>query len=237
VRSCDCADSWKEVTTVDEMSGSGDLELAELRSFAPEGRDEVSWESPPEDLWDRISAALDDPGPVSAPGPITGPRPPAGGASVRDIGTAPGGRDPRAAGRRRPGSSWLLAAAASVAVLAFGGWWLARGSTPDVLAATALERLQDVGRGEVELVDDGGSLRLRLDTEGLEAEDGFLEVWVIDPEVSQLVSLGPLRQDGVYELPDGLDPEAFPIVDVSVEPFDGDPTHSGNSVLRGQLEF
>jgi anti-sigma-K factor RskA len=225
------------VTTVDETSGSENLELVELRSFAPDGRHEVSWETPPEDLWDRIFAAVDEPGPVSAPDPATGSSTPGGGASARDIGTAPGGRDSGAAGRRGTRAPWLLAAAASVAVLAIGGWWLGRGSSPDVLAATPLERLQDVGRGEVELVDDGGSLRLRLDTEGLEAADGFLEVWVIDPEVSQLVSLGPLRQDGVYELPDGLDPEAFPIVDVSVEPFDGDPTHSGNSVLRGQLEF
>ena len=60
---------------------------------------------------------------------------------------------------------------------------------------------------------------------------------MIDPEVSQLVSLGPLREDGLYDLPAGLDPEAFPIVDVSVEPIDGDPTHSGDSLLRGQLQF
>jgi hypothetical protein len=54
--------------------------------------------------------------------------------------------------------------------------------------------------------------------------------------VSKLVSLGPLRRDGVYDLPAGLDPAAFPIVDVSVEPIDGDPAHSGDSVLRGELE-
>jgi hypothetical protein len=55
--------------------------------------------------------------------------------------------------------------------------------------------------------------------------------------VSKLVSLGPLRPDGVYDLPAGLEPEQFPIVDVSLEPIDGDPTHSGDSLLRGQLEF
>jgi hypothetical protein len=51
------------------------------------------------------------------------------------------------------------------------------------------------------------------------------------------VSLGPLRPDGSYDLPPGLDPEQFPIVDVSVEPLDGDPAHSGDSRLRGQLRF
>jgi anti-sigma-K factor RskA len=80
-------------------------------------------------------------------------------------------------------------------------------------------------------------LQLRLSTNDLDAGDGFLEVWVISPDVTQLVSLGPLRNDGVYDLPSGLDPAAFPIVDVSVEPIDGDPTHSGASVLRGELTF
>ena len=82
-----------------------------------------------------------------------------------------------------------------------------------------------------------GQLQLRLDTADLDAGDGFLEVWVIDSAVERLVSLGPLRPDGVYDLPAGLDPAEFPVVDVSVEPIDGDPTHSGNSVLRGVLEL
>ena len=76
-----------------------------------------------------------------------------------------------------------------------------------------------------------------VDTTGIDAGEGFAEVWLIDTEVEQLVSLGPLRSDGRYDLPSGLEPEAFPIVDVSREPLDGDPTHSGDSVLRGQLEF
>jgi len=40
-----------------------------------------------------------------------------------------------------------------------------------------------------------------------------------------------------YDLPDALDPHAFPIVDVSVEPADGVPAHSGVSVLRSALQF
>ena len=105
------------------------------------------------------------------------------------------------------------------------------------MAATALAPLGDAGEGSAELVDSDGSLQLRLSTNDLDAGDGFLEVWVISPDVTQLVSLGPLRADGVYDLPRGLDPAAFPIVDVSVEPIDGDPTHSGASVLRGELTF
>ena len=74
-----------------------------------------------------------------------------------------------------------------------------------------------------------------VETRGLDAGDGYLELWLIDPTVSRLVSLGPLRADGIYDVPAGVDPAQFPIVDVSVEPVDGNPTHSGDSVLRGQL--
>ena len=73
--------------------------------------------------------------------------------------------------------------------------------------------------------------------QGLEAGDGYLELWMIDPSVSKLVSLGPLRDDGVYVLPASVDPAEYPIVDVSVEPVDGNPAHSGASLLRGQLDL
>ena len=40
----------------------------------------------------------------------------------------------------------------------------------------------------------------------------------------------------VLDLPEGIDLAEHPIVDVSVEPLDGDPTNSGVSVARGVLE-
>jgi hypothetical protein len=131
-----------------------------------------------------------------------------------------------------------LAAAAAVLAIAVGAWMLRDdGDDAVVVASATLERLQGDGSGTAELVDTGDALQLRLDTEGLDGGDGFLEVWVIDEGVTQLVSLGPERSDGVYDLPPGLDPQAFPVVDISAEPLDGDPTHSGESLLRGQLQF
>ncbi len=106
-----------------------------------------------------------------------------------------------------------------------------------LVSAVEIVRFGYSADGLAELVERDGSLELRLSTSGLDAGDGFLEVWVINTEVTQLVSLGPLRTDGIYELPPGLDPSSFPIVDVSVEPIDGVPAHSGVSVLRGQLAF
>jgi anti-sigma-K factor RskA len=187
---------------------------------------DVVWETPPDDLWDRISAEAHMPSSPSAVAP------------VHDLSAARDASTERR-GRSTGPLTWILAAAAAVVVIAVGGWLVSSPEDePTVVASSTLDQLQDVGAGSAELIDRDGTLQLRLDTSGIEAGDeDFLEVWVIDPEVSQLVSLGPLREDGLYDLPAGLDPEAFPIVDVSVEPIDGDPTHSGDSLLRGQLQF
>jgi anti-sigma-K factor RskA len=205
-----------------EHESAGEDDLAELRAFARRaGPDDVVWESPPDGLWDRIAAQAG-----IAPDGATVVRP--ADAVVRSL------RSPRPRG-----APWLLAAAAAVIVVAVvAGLAISRDGSddPTVLATTPLERLGDSGDGRAELVDVDGSLQIRIQTTGLDPGDGFLEVWVIDPQVSKLVSLGPLRRDGVYDLPAGLDPAAFPIVDVSVEPIDGDPAHSGDSVLRGELK-
>lgn len=214
------------MTDVHGAGGSqaeGDAELAELRSLVagadPQDLGEMSWETPPDGLWDRIAAEAG----VEA-----------GGAAVPLARV----RERRAGRARRP--RLLVAAAAAVVVIAaVAGTVLATSGNddPSLVASTSLEPLGAAGAGTAELVDDDGDLRLRVETADIDPGDGFLEVWVIDPEVSKLVSLGPLRPDGVYDLPAGLEPEQFPIVDVSLEPIDGDPTHSGDSLLRGQLEF
>jgi anti-sigma-K factor RskA len=198
-----------------DLGGTGELdELAALRSLARGiGIDDdhrlEPLDEPPVDLWHRIAAE-------------TGTD-----RTVVPLAT-----------RRPPRRTVVLAAAAAAAVVAVAATALAvgRDGEPEILATATLDRLGPAGSGSAELLDDDGQLRLRVDTAGLDAGDGFLELWVIDTEVQRLVSLGPLRADGLYDLPDGLDPAAFPIVDVSVEPIDGDPTHSGDSVLRGQLD-
>ena len=54
---------------------------------------------------------------------------------------------------------------------------------------------------------------------------------------SELVGLGSFRvgDDGAatLKLPLPMDPDAFQYFDLSLEPGDGDPGHSGVSVLRG----
>ncbi len=89
--------------------------------------------------------------------------------------------------------------------------------------------------GEFVRADQGAELH--LDLSSLPPRDGaFYEVWLLDLDHGRLLSLGPARPDGTYALPPGTDVGEYPTVDVSVEPDDGDPGHSGTSVLRGPVQ-
>lgn len=233
--------------------------LAELRALGSRlPASPTDWEQPPAGLWERIAAEAGVPATSSTEEPSTeatdddvvrpsefpsaptfAPTTTAPATSVPDqptTPTAPATVTDLASRRRIP---WVLGAVAAAVLLVVGIVAVVRkpAAEPAVLASVSLERLGDSGSGTAKLVDADGELRLRVDTADLDPGDGFLEVWMIDTEVSKLVSLGPVRPDGTYDLPPGLDPEQFPVIDVSVEHFDGDPTHSGDSVLRGQLTF
>jgi hypothetical protein len=41
---------------------------------------------------------------------------------------------------------------------------------------------------------------------------------------------------GTFTVPPGVSIEEYPVVDISLEPYDGDPGHSHESLLRGTLE-
>ena len=81
-----------------------------------------------------------------------------------------------------------------------------------------------------------GQLELHVDVSDI-AQDGYLEVWLRDEEATRLVSLGVATSHSTtVDVPDGLDLEQFPVVDVSHEHFDGDPAHSGDTLLAGTME-
>lgn len=140
---------------------------------------------------------------------------------------------------------WVPAAAAAVvAVVSLGivATIANRGPDETVLALTSLDAIGPAGGATAELVEVDGELTVHVHTPGLTspdvtAGDGYFEVWLLDATASELLSLGPAVADGVYSLPEGFDPATLPVVDVSVEHFDGDPTHSGDSVLRGVLDI
>ena len=70
----------------------------------------------------------------------------------------------------------------------------------------------------------------------LDGGPGFVEVWLLDAETGGMVSLGVLDGDhGSWAVPADLDLSAYDQVDVSREPYDGDPAHSQVSLARGRL--
>jgi anti-sigma-K factor RskA len=66
---------------------------------------------------------------------------------------------------------------------------------------------------------------------------GFYEVWMMR-DATHLVALGSFRvgADGRarVDLPVTASPRRFPVLDISREAADGDPAHSGHSVLRSR---
>lgn len=224
-------------------------EVASLRRVVLVGRTVTAEDvptPPPAAVWDRIQAELGlgatqrPAGPAAPPpGPMpTGPTPTTGGAAVVDLATR------RGEGRRRRLSAGWLAAAAAVGLVfgAVGGaWWAGRAGepAPTVLAAASLDPLpgwEAAGNAVLEEQADGTRVVV-VDVEGDLGADGYREVWLLAPDVSGMVSLGLLEgSEGRFVLPAGIDVGAFPVVDVSEEPFDGDATHSGNSIVRGTLE-
>jgi Anti-sigma-K factor rskA len=198
--------------------------------------DPVELVEPPPDLWARIESAT---APADRSELPEGQSPTAGtGAGGASIGLGRR-RTRRRAARRRP-VVWLSVAAAVLLVVVAATLLSRDGRDDDVVASAELEQLVETGTAEATLVRlDDGQYRLDLEVDGVEPDGGFLELWLLGPgdgtDDLRLISLGVVNQSGSYPLPAGLELSAFPIVDISTEPFDGDPSHSGNSLLRGEL--
>ena len=95
--------------------------------------------------------------------------------------------------------------------------------------------------GTATIVEDDGTTRLDIDFDAeLAGAVETYELWIIDTDINQMYSLGEIESTGAgdqrsYEIPDGVDIRDFPIVDISLEPDDGNPAHSGDSHFRGVL--
>lgn len=142
--------------------------------------------------------------------------------------------------RRRPLLLAVAAVAAGAVVGAGAVAVLQNQDDGEPVAAVALDPLAEnaaSGRAEVIEHSDGSRvIEVDLDAPDL-GNGGYYEIWLIDQEVVGMVTLGVVRPGSqTVELPAGLDLGQFPLVDVSVESLDGDPTHSGVSVARGQLD-
>jgi hypothetical protein len=151
---------------------------------------------------------------------------------------------PRARWRRL-----LVPAAATAASLAAGLilGLAASSPAPVTLAQIPLTPLapgDPATSGTADVVESGGVRRVIIEvtepTRGTAGE--YLEAWLMDTDGRQLYSLGALtpepddtRYHGTFRLPPDPQLTAFDTVDVSAERFDGNPTHSGASLLRGRM--
>jgi hypothetical protein len=226
VRSCrHCSDEVESLRPV----------VALGRALQPE---DVVRAQPPALIWDRIAAET---GVHSAPGAEMMPAGPPTGLPARLPGPAgsrsSGDGRSAAAGNRR--LAWLVAAAVVGALVGAAGtlgWKSLQGSGSDVVESATLRPLpakQGTGSAEVRDVADGRELSVRITAP--RPPRAYLEVWLMsDPR--HLVSLGALESSsGTFALPPGLDLARYKIVDVSVEPYDGNPAHSADSLVRGSL--
>ena len=196
--------------------------------------------SPPPRVWDAIRAEIDT-------GVETGSRTDAAADAERP--PAPVTRiDSRKASRSRMPTSWLLAAACVVGmVLGVGGATIANrlAGEPDpseITVASAslapLDSAQTVGVASLLDRDDG--LRVEVPDLALDPGEGYLEVWLINRDLTRMISIGVLPVDAAgIALPvsQRLIDEGYVIVDISLEPFDDQPAHSGQTLVRGELSI
>lgn len=139
---------------------------------------------------------------------------------------------------------WLVAVAAAVLGVVLGGAGVAllmgQESTADLVAQADLEPIDYAGitgTATVERTGTGATLTVSVPDLPAADADGYYEVWMATPDTTTMVAIGTLNagETETYPLPAGMSASDFPVVDVSLEHFDGDAGHSATSVVRGTL--
>jgi len=180
------------------------------------------------------SSALRDAASLEFPAPDLPPLP-ANALASRTGGLPP---PPSVRRNRRRRGRWLLGAAAVLLALALGIGGLTAG------------RDRDAGRGQTVTLAapaaGGPSAQVRMRGAGddqvmtMTARDlprppagAWYEVWLVG-DTGELFPVGVLAPDGegIWSLPADV-AARYRAIDVSLETADGDPSHSGRSVLRG----
>ena len=221
-------------------------EIEALRSTVSVARSsigEAELLTPPARVWQSVRAELglsaDLEPPMVAPA-----------AAVQQGGAAPAPAPPvslDAARERRSGIRRLvvpIAASAAAAALVAGGvlWWGAAAprDAGQLIASAQLDALPawPAASGQATVAERADGERVVQVSLDAEVGDGVVrEVWLLTENVDGLISLGLLTgSTGEFVVPASVDLAEFSVVDISAEPLDGDPTHSGDSIVRGALD-
>lgn len=210
-------------------------EIADTLRFL--AHDPVTWVEPPAGMWSRIQQALSAAEP--ALGTTGDQRSPGSVGSVRQLHTTREERPrPRNITRR---SLLAVAAGGLIAGLGLGAisWQQLDSRRGDVLATaelTPLDAPDQLGSAQVLRTPAGLELRLAA-ARPFEVQSGYIEVWLINRDGRRMVSVGVYSGQSTESFPITADllQQGYVVVDLSREVFDDDPTHSGNSLVRGQL--
>lgn len=194
--------------------------------------------TPPDRVWESIRSELS----LSTPMPDDGGQDDADSAPA-SVGASRGSRSHLASRRRRVRRRpvfFVLAGAAVAVVAIVAGVWASGGIVPkaDVISEARLDGLPgwSGAGGEALLERVDGHDRVVIDLAASVPDDGYREVWLLTADASDLVSLGTLDgSTGTFDVPDAVDLSRFTVVDISQEDVDGDPGHSGDSIVRGTL--
>lgn len=216
--------------------------------------------TPPPRVWDAISAELGladldtsrsetgttraEPDASQSPPEADAPAEEAPSPVRRSADSGAAGAAHQVPRRRRPRRrAFAMALVAAVAVVAVAtGVFISQQLQRErvsVLAAAVLDAFpaHPGAEGEAVLEEADGHTQIVVTLDADVPPDGYREVWLIAADGSDLVSLGVLDgREGTFSVPADIDVARFSLVDISQEDSDGDPGHSGDSIVRGELK-
>ncbi len=117
-----------------------------------------------------------------------------------------------------------------------GATLLSEGAADDIDVTATAAVLQGDDRQTLRLNFDRDLHTALVEDDLLTSGSEYLALWLTNPGRTEVLPLGVIYDDAVIPLPSGVDITSFSVLDISVELVDGDPAHSGRTVMRGVLE-
>jgi hypothetical protein len=247
VHIADCDECTAEIAALQRV-----VTAAGLTREEPDLRDVVA---PPPAVWERIASEAGLAGDaepsragVTAISVITAdPAPPEPAEPDEPAASAtPISRAPAARRRRRVGLQLVAASVVGIIIGAVFTWVITERDDGDGSGGTGNQSTLTTsdlvgvdghttsGVASFEETPNGGQVTIELEPE--DVSDGFIQAWLLDADTGGMVALGVVDGDkGTFAVPPDLDLNAFNQIDISLEPYDGNPEHSSVSLARGPL--